>query len=103
VTNPFDHHKRGGMPVKRIAQIYAKHGGHCASCGRKLMAGEDYEIDHKIALANGGTDDDDNLQLLCEGCHLIKTGGDVSDAAKGKRRYSKHVVPSRFKPKRGWR
>jgi 5-methylcytosine-specific restriction endonuclease McrA len=99
-VNPFTHHKRGGMNDLRVAKIYAKHGGHCASCGRKLMAGDDYEIDHKIALANGGTDDDDNLQLLCEGCHILKTGNDVSDAAKGKRRYRKHVVPGRFKPSR---
>ncbi len=91
------------MTGARVARIYAKCNGHCASCGRKLMAGEDYEIDHKIALANGGTDDDENLQLLCEGCHLIKTGDDVSDAAKGKRRYIKHVTPSRWRKGRGWR
>lgn len=101
--NPFEHQKRGSMSDLRVAKIYARHDGKCASCGRKLMAGDDYEIDHKIALANGGTDDDDNLQLLCEGCHILKTGDDVSEAAKGKRRFRKHVVPSRFKPKRGWR
>lgn len=100
--NPFSHHRRGAMNELRIAKIYARYGGHCASCGRKLTAGEDYEIDHKIALANGGSDDDDNLQLLCAGCHILKTGDDVSDAAKGKRRYRKHVVPGRFRRSK-WR
>jgi len=101
-VNPFHHEKRGSMTEKRAIEVFARFDGHCAHCKRKLFPGEDYEIDHIIALANGGTDEDSNLQLLCEGCHIIKTGGDVSDAAKGKRRYRKQFGLRKFKPSK-WR
>ena len=32
-----------------------------------------FEIDHIKALANGGTNDINNLQILCKGCHYTKT------------------------------
>ena len=100
--SPFDHHKPGSMHPGRVARIFAACNGHCCGCGIKLRSGMDYEIDHRIALANGGTDDDSNLQVLCEGCHLIKTGGAVSDAAKSKRVYTKQNVPKRYKQSKGW-
>lgn len=101
--NPFQHARRGAMTAARIARVFAAAGGKCQGCGVKLRPGMDYDIDHIIPLSSGGTDDEDNLQMLCEGCHEIKTGGDISDAAKGKRRYTKHVVPKRFQRSRSWR
>ena len=98
----FHHHARGAMSEARIARIFAANDGRCHICGRKLRPGEDYEIDHKIALARGGTDDDDNLAPACSGCHLIKTGDDISEAAKGKRVATNHTVPGRFKRSK-WR
>lgn len=103
MSNPFMHDRRRAMTSGRVAQIFARCDGRCGTCRRKFRAAEDYEVDHIIPLSGGGTDDDDNLQILCPGCHLIKTGGDVSDAAKGKRRYVKHVVPKRFRQSKGWR
>lgn len=43
-------------------------GFHCASC----RATTDLQIDHMQALANGGTNDLDNLQLLCGPCNSRK-------------------------------
>jgi 5-methylcytosine-specific restriction endonuclease McrA len=34
---------------------------------------QEYDIDHVIPLSCGGTDDTDNLQALCPGCHRRKT------------------------------
>ena len=42
----------------------------CESCGSIAMKGE---VDHITPLAKGGTDEDDNLQLLCLACHEKKT------------------------------
>ncbi len=95
----FSHDSRGAMTGKRVARVWAKTDGRCARCLRKMYPGDDFEVDHIIALAKGGTDADDNLQLLCSGCHILKTGGDVSDAAKIKRSAIKHVVPGRFRKK----
>jgi hypothetical protein len=43
-------------------------GDACLRCGDKAT-----EVDHIIELANGGTDDVDNLQPLCSACHKAKT------------------------------
>ncbi len=95
--NPFAHEKRRAMTPRRIAEIFARDDGRCQCCKRKLRAGDDYEVDHIIALSKGGSDDDTNLQILCSGCHAIKTPGDISDAAKSKRTYTKSKVPGRYK------
>lgn len=45
----------------------------CACCGAIRM---DHEVDHRTPLEQGGSNDDDNLQLLCSGggrCHDLKT------------------------------
>lgn len=102
MTNPFQHDKRGSMTPQRVARIFAANDGRCHCCGRKLGPADDYEIDHKIALARGGTDDDDNLAPICEGCHIIKTKGDVTEAARTKRTATRHTVPSKYRQSK-WR
>ena len=41
----------------------------CKCCVKEVK----YEIDHVIPLGGGGTNEKDNLQVLCKACHLIKT------------------------------
>ena len=43
----------------------------CAHCKQTLD--ESYEVDHKLALYRGGTNDIDNLVALCRNCHGKKT------------------------------
>lgn len=40
------------------------------------------ELDHKVALVNGGADDDANRQGLCYECHLRKTEQDLGHTTK---------------------
>lgn len=102
--NPFRHHERGSMSPQRIARIFAANDGRCWRCTRKLGPSDDYDIDHKIALENGGTDDDANLAPCCDWCHTDKTADDHAQAGKTRRSYTKHVVPKRLRGKgRGWR
>lgn len=101
--NAFTHHKRGSMSPQRIARIFAACEGRCkGKCGRKLGPSDDYDIDHILALENGGTDDDANLQVICEWCHESKTGDDHALAGHGRRMATKHTVPKKFRTKRGW-
>lgn len=101
--NAFVHQNRGSMTAQRIARIFAANNGCCHICGRKLRPGDDYEIDHKIALSRGGTDDDDNLAPACDWCHESKTSDDITQAAKGKRVATRHTVPKRLRNSRSWR
>ena len=47
---------------------------HCKRQGRITAA---REVDHVIALCNGGPDDETNLQSLCIACHKVKTLQDL--------------------------
>ena len=49
--------------------VIARDGDHCAHCGTT----EGLTVDHILALTNGGTNDVENLQLLCVPCHKRKT------------------------------
>ncbi len=101
-TNPFDHVKRRDFTKLERARFFARDNGHCRNCTRKIPHGDDWDIDHIIPLARGGTNEDHNLQCLCSWCHDVKTPGDVSGAAKDKRVYANHVVPKRHQRSRSW-
>lgn len=48
---------------------------HCGDC--KQLLNHTFEIDHRIALTNGGTNDTYNLVALCPLCHREKTARDI--------------------------
>lgn len=69
-----------------LVALYDQQGARCALCGLPL-AGKRAEIDHRIALALGGADTLDNIQLVCRPCHRMKTSrSDVPAMAKATRR-----------------
>jgi 5-methylcytosine-specific restriction protein A len=49
----------------------------CARCGLVTAFPSGFELDHKIALANDGTNDDSNMQVLHHECHEKKTNEDL--------------------------
>jgi 5-methylcytosine-specific restriction endonuclease McrA len=46
----------------------------CAVCRTRLSG--NYHVDHIVALANGGTNDKTNLQILCPQCNMSKSARD---------------------------
>ena len=65
---------------RKLQDIRAKHFAanplcaHCLIKGRYTLASE---LDHIIALTNGGKDTKSNYQGLCSDCHRIKTNADM--------------------------
>lgn len=57
-----------GLMKKKVA---ASQGWKCGNCSSLLD--ETYEVDHRQALFNGGSNDMSNLVALCPGCHRKKT------------------------------
>ena len=57
-----------GLMKKRVA---ASQSWKCGTCNSILD--ETYEVDHRVALFNGGSNDMSNLVALCPGCHRKKT------------------------------
>ena len=68
---------RGGRPWRRLkAKIHLRDLYTCQCCGLVTM---ELELDHIVNVAQGGTDDESNLQSLCAPCHLKKT---ISESKK---------------------
>lgn len=55
----------------------------CAECERQGRVSEATERDHVIPLAEGGVDDDSNVQGLCAECHAEKS---ARESGRGRRR-----------------
>ncbi len=63
--------KRISLTSKQRLEFYENNNA-CAKCNTELEYGE-IEIDHIVALANGGNNNIKNLQTLCKSCHKEKT------------------------------
>ncbi|AWY20093.1 HNH endonuclease [Moraxella bovis] len=62
---------RGGRAWRRLRdEILARDSYTCQCCGR---VGGRLELDHIVNVAQGGTNDKSNLQILCHSCHKTKT------------------------------
>ena len=93
--------KRKAMTPARKARILKAHNCKCWRCNEAFENGEKVEFDHKIALARGGTDDDENIGPAHVDCHKLKTfgtkarrlGSDIFEIAKTKRLAKKHKEP----------
>lgn len=67
---------RGRAGVERRAR-WLRHHPLCVHCMKAGRVTEATEVDHIIALANGGKDNESNLQSLCAECHKAKTADDM--------------------------
>lgn len=76
------------------AALVARQYGLCPLCNAPL-AGEGMEFDHIRALADGGTDTDDNMQVVHARCHRRKTADEhmARAAATRNRRKGAHYDP----------
>ena len=71
-----DHRIRG----RALQHIRVAHFGRhpmCVLCQAKGKTTLATELDHIIALVNGGADNADNRQGLCTACHADKTARDL--------------------------
>lgn len=73
---------RGGAWMKTRQRVALAHGYRCASCGCVWVSSRD-QIDHAIPLEQGGSNDDSNLQPLCNTCHEAKTAAEAGRRARG--------------------
>lgn len=65
----------GKLSTGLAAKLLKLQRGRCA-CGCGKMLGRDYHLDHRIPLARGGPNTDNNMQLLRKLCNLRKSSKD---------------------------
>ena len=58
-------------------RIFQRDCGLCQTCQRNGRLTPGTQIDHIVALTNDGSNDDDNLEVICDDCHDIKTNADL--------------------------
>jgi len=63
----------GSHTVADVRHLFVLQKGRCAACDRKLAR---YHVDHIRAVARGGTNDRQNLQILCSPCNHAKHAKD---------------------------
>ena len=65
--------QRTAIPPKLRFSILERDNSRCQICGRDATDGVTLEIDHKIPVSKGGSNDVGNLQVLCRECNIGKS------------------------------
>lgn len=77
VTHPRKNRVRGTISVHARYRTFQRDGFSCRYCGRRPPEVV-LEIDHVVAVANGGGDELENLVSACQDCNLGKRDMDVT-------------------------
>jgi len=68
-TNLGREKSRRPLPDDVKLLVWSRDGGACVKCGSQ----SELHFDHIIAFARGGSDEAENIQLLCRSCNLAKS------------------------------
>ena len=91
------------VPPRVRLRVFERHGGICHLSGGKIMPGDAWDVDHVIALVNGGEHRESNMAPALRIEHRKKTARDVAQKAKDRRIRQKHVGVKRPRTIRQWR
>lgn len=89
------------IPDRVKLRVFERHEGVCYLSGRKILAGETWEVEHVTALCNGGEHRESNLRPALSKPHKAKTKKDRAIKAKSDRTRKKFLGIKR--PKRNIR
>lgn len=79
------------VPDRVRLRVFMDHEGYCWLSKRKIAAGEPWDLDHKIALINGGEHRESNLAPALRDKHRAKTAEDVAEKSAVYRKASRHL------------
>jgi 5-methylcytosine-specific restriction protein A len=86
-------------PPRVRQRVFDRHDGICYLSGRKIMPGDKWQLEHPLALINGGENRESNLAPALVEPHKVKTAEDVKQKAKNDRVRKRHLgikKPSKF-------
>lgn len=84
MREPVELSARKSFTPKQRLEILLASDGRCKICQEKIIG--DFEIEHRVPIALGGTNDPSNLEAVHpQPCHSGKTKADVKSIAKAKR------------------
>ena len=68
-----DKTRRINIPPEVKKFVFERNNYQCQSCNKIDLTAKNLQVDHIIALAQGGTNDMSNLQTLCAKCNREKS------------------------------
>ena len=77
-------------PVSVFDRLYDKQGGKDAITGVAFQPGDKVIRDHIVPLADGGKNEEANLQLILLDTHKPKTAAEATARAETRRMHEKH-------------
>jgi 5-methylcytosine-specific restriction endonuclease McrA len=89
------------VPDRVRLRVLDRYFGRCAWCARPIVTG--LQVDHIIALINGGENRESNLAPMHADCHAAKTAKDVAGKSRTYRKRRKHVLGKRTRSITAWR
>lgn len=93
---------RKEFPAKIKVLAFKRAGGRCEGCGAFLVAGKS-AFDHDNPDGLTGEPTLENCRVLCLACHGVKTGQDITNIAKAKRRERRHMGIRKDRTITAWR
>lgn len=84
-STPSDQRMAGRALQARRLRLWAA-DPHCVDCQELTSYPHGFELDHEVALVNGGKDTDENCRVRCLACHEAKTKRDMAEAGRAHRR-----------------
>lgn len=87
------------IPASVRLRVFSRYDGICYLSGRKIRAGDKWEIEHVLALSLGGEHRESNMAPALVAAHKIKTRTDRAIKAKNDRVRKRHLglrKPSKF-------
>ena len=78
-------------PPRVRLRVFQRENGVCYLSGRKIQPGEPWQLEHKIALINGGENRETNLFPALVDKHKEKTRADLAEKSKVADKAKKHV------------
>ena len=99
------------IPDRVKLRVFLRYDGKCqCDCRRKIISGQPWQCDHKIALVNGGENRESNLVPLLLECHKNKTKADVAEKSHTYKKRKSHygLTKSKYAPimgskRSGWK
>lgn len=79
------------VPPRVKARVFEAYEGRCYLSGRKIMPGDKWEVEHRIAIINGGENRESNLAPALAELHREKTDADLRLKSKIHRQRLKNL------------
>ncbi len=78
-------------PPRVRVRVFEAHGGRCYLTGAKILPGDKWQLDHMVALINGGENVESNLAPVLDAPHKAKTKADVAEKSRVASVKAKHI------------